>query len=141
MALERIARVYFDISYKRQEIWDYIHSFVVERYLEELAKPENKNILDDVLAKTKFLGSSLAEQLTKEVAEYLRPKKNDVELVFVNTSDIGFGISKRFILDKRNKLEDELKKKYPGCTLPLKIIILKTGERWEDIEFQHSRLC
>lgn len=100
---------YFDVPYKTYEIQDYLN--LLFHVIPELAKSENKDILNDILIKTKIIYPKVSDKLSKAIIEHLRPKENDIKLILYHPDG-----PREFILDKRNSLYDELNK-IPGAAV------------------------
>lgn len=97
---------YFDVPYDLTEISDYIEKISTHiSHLKELIKPENKEILNDVLLKVKIISPGLFKIMEKKLKFLLNPDITELTLGRDNPITL-----------KRENLDDEIKK-IPGMEI------------------------
>lgn len=82
---------YFDVPYDSKEVKDYVKHLMDDNNFNELIRPQNKSILDDVLKKIKIIDA--------DVDNFLVHKLYDIQLEFMNGP---IAVCGRFTLDKRD---------------------------------------
>lgn len=106
---------YFDVPYNREEIKGYIRGISLPKYLQELTKPENKHISDDIVSKSKIIEPKI--NFEQDLKNYLNPRNARLSLYnpLKTANERYTEITFRF----ENNLEDSLLK-IPGLTIERK---------------------
>lgn len=95
---------YFDVPYKSEFVTGYLRGLADTKYLTQLVLPENKELRDDILRKTKVIDSKLADLLSAKIAYETRDKSYDIEL---RLTAANCNVDK-FIIDGSKRLPEEL---------------------------------
>ena len=97
---------YFDVPYNSEFIKQYIRYLFLSIYFKQLIAPESKNILADILAKTKIIDPKTYSDLSERIKYEIENKSNLVDLVLESST----GWIDKFRVDRSKLLDDQLGK-------------------------------